>query len=76
MVLNKLKKSGKATIEFYFPKSCNDLIYSTYNGFFELIFQTFSCFDLVNLIKCLLLEKTIIFVGPEQMTSCFIMGLN
>ena len=51
MVLNKLKKAGKATIEFYFPKSCNDLIYSTYNGFFELIFKTFSCFDIVNLIK-------------------------
>lgn len=49
---------------------------STYSNMFECFFSLLSANDAVNLIKAALLEKTLIFVGPEHLTSAFTLGLN
>ena len=49
--------------------------YAAFEPFFETIYALTAADDLVNLLKAILLERTIVFVGPEWLLSQFVLGL-
>ena len=49
-------------------------MYDANEPFYKSIINLLSSKDIVNILKAILLEKTLIFVGDEDMTSSFIMG--
>lgn len=49
--------------------------YRSFEPFFETIYALTAAEDLVNLLKAILLERTVVFVGPEWLLSQFVLGL-
>ena len=50
----------QAQVLFNIPK---DLVYESHEPFYRCIFELMNVLDIVNIIKAILLEKTLIFVG-------------
>lgn len=65
-----------STLDFYIPSSKKEIIFTSNAPFYYCILELLNAHDLVNIIKAILLEKTIVFVGNEDQTSSFILGLN
>ena len=63
-------------IVFDVAESGNQIVYQANEPFFECIFSMLSPTEIVNIIKAILLEKSIVFVGPEHLLAMFILGFN
>lgn len=68
--------SEAATLRHLIPKDRESMVYTSNELFYETIFKLIEVSDLINLIKATLLEKTLIFVGKEEIISQLILGLN
>lgn len=49
--------------------------YKAFEPFFETIYALTAAEDLVNLLKAILLERTVVFVGPEWLLGQFVLGI-
>jgi len=58
------------------PASKSEIIYEANETFYQCIAELLSSKDIVNILKAILLEKTLIFVGEEHLISSFILGFN
>jgi len=57
-------------------ESANQISFQAYESFFDCIFGMLSPVEIVNILKAILLERTIVFIGPEHLLAMFILGFN
>lgn len=74
--LNVKSPETVSQIGFRIPLTYQEMVFSSNQTFYHCLLALLSPIDLVNIIKAILLEKTLVFVGKENETTAFIFGLN